>query len=302
MNQTAKGLDIIQTAAFVQEAASLEGFTKAPFVLLRLGTNIVFRSMDNAVVARVTHSLRITTDQINTQLHLVDNLIQNGAPFLKPLGPASLLADGRPVTFWPACQLPSISARALGTLTAKCHMVEHLPKMPLWSPSSHYGIKWRDRSTLMGELGVPADIYSFLQNRLTSRTTQVNNMWRELNQKCHPQVLLHGDIYPGNVVMVNNNYLFIDLDHTSFGPPEADLASPMGHYRRMRGSPNNLALFRTAYGLPIHSELLQSITEADETIQICWLASLWGQREGIEAEIYHRVETLNDPDALWHEF
>ena len=216
-----------EQATLVQAAASASGLGDGQYRLLRVSTNIVYTNDEDRVVARVAPSHE-TVDAANDRLRNIELLITAGAPLLSPLTAAQELANGRVVTYWPMGDTSEeISLDDMAEFVAEWHGVTPPLSLEMWTPGHQDGR--RERMIAAGvEADVPASALDFLLEEMHQARALLVEIWDELPHT-HPVVPLHGDLYPGKVVVHNDRNLLIDCDFMCSGPPEADLAQIVSH-------------------------------------------------------------------------
>lgn len=293
-------MDLDRLARLVDETAGGLGLTSAGFRLLRLGTQIVWGSMDNRVVARVAYMIDRPLERWSAELRIVESLARQGAPLLTPLCDAQSLADGRVATFWPMSDpVPRVGLEDVVGLVSRCHAVELLPGVEPWDPTESYLTRWRDRVPHLAARDVPTDVADLLSERLHERVETLAAYWAR-RQPASRRVVLHGDPYASNVVRRRDRRLaLIDFDLLAAGPPEVDLSAVLMQYKRYDGLPKVVERITGAYGATVDEQLLGHIAAADEAISNVWLACLWGVNPDAEEELLHRIRTADDPDTVW---
>ena len=301
---TDTGIDVERTARLVQDAARELELTVAAFRLLRVGNHIVLASRDDLVVARVAYTSRRPLEHHTAHLRRIEQLVEAGAPFVAPLRDPCRLSDGRIVTFWPMhSPVSELSLETLVELVGRCHRTEASDVAPLWDPSVSFLTRWTDRAPLIEARGVPASIRAFLGETLHHRVEELAECWRGLSGGAHAPVLIHGDAYPPNVVRRRDGSLaFVDLDFVGIGPPEVDLSSVRLQYERHDREPRVPQRIRAAYHGAVNDRLLALIYDADEVIELVWLACLWGIVPGADAELTRRFDHWDDPTLRWQLF
>ena len=295
-----EGLDLDTLARLVQETAGGLGLTTAGFRLLRLGTQIVWGSIDNQVVARVSYMIDRPLERWSAELRIVESLAQRGAPLLTPLCDAQPLDDGRVATFWPMSEpVPHVELEDVVGLVLRCHAVELPAGVEPWDPTVSYLTRWRDRVPHIAARDVPAEVRDLVRERLHERVEALAARWAT-RHRAHRTVVLHGDPYASNVVRRGDGRLvLIDFDLLATGPPEVDLSAVLMQYKRYDGLPRISERITDAYGATVDEQLLEHIAAADEAISNVWLACLWGVNPAAEEELQHRIRTSDDPDAVW---
>ena len=271
------------------EAAGIDGAWR----LIRVSTNTVLGNDTAAVVARVSR-VAGDTAAVRAATDIAATAATAGAPVVGPL-PVGVrnLGDGRPVTFWPLAEQPtSVSLSDVARLAERCHSTLCPSTVPAWTPDKLITRKRGDlRAAAVSSLPRPL-------------LRHVSDAWAEASamlQDCAETtdgVLVHDDLHPGNVVVVNGEMRLCDLDGLCSGAREADLAKMAFHCLRFIGA-EACDEFLSGYGLPFDEWLLERLRNVREVSACVWLASLWDLRRETRDEFVRRVETLNDPSQLW---
>ncbi len=284
-----------EQAILVQSTASAACLGDGHFELLRVGTNVVYANDADRVVARVAPPHE-TIELISNRLHNIELLIAEGAPVLAPISPAKKTADGRVVTFWPLGEpCEEIPLPEMAKLVAEWHQQTPPHSLERWTPGHQDGR--RERMIAAGrKAGVPARALDFLLAEMHESRASLVQAWNALPET-HPVVPVHGDLYPGNIVVHDDRTLLIDCDFMCCGPPEADLAQLISHYRRT--TDDDPEDFIAAYGLPVDAECLTKATRLREVDHGLWLASMWNVRLDSRDELMLRVEQWDDLSVRW---
>ena len=154
---------------------------------------------------------------------------------------------------------------------------EPSPALVAWDPRVSFLTRWTDRLPLMTARGVPVDVRGFLDEVLHRRVEALSECWAGLSSRGHPRVLIHGDTFPNNAVLLDDGTLaLVDLDYIGVGPPEVDLSAALIQYVRHDQEPAALERIHAAYHGSVDDRLLAHIYAADEAIELVWLSCLWG--------------------------
>lgn len=284
-----------EQAVLVQATASAAGLGDGSYELLRVGTNVVYTNNEDRVVARVAPKHE-TVELVGDRLQNIEMLITAGAPVLGPFTTPLEIADGRVVTYWPLGEPnEQISLHDLAMLVAEWHQASPPLSLEMWTPGHQDGR--RERMIAAGmEADVPAQALDFLLAEMHESRAELVEAWEDLPHT-HPVVPVHGDLYPGNVVVHNERTLLIDCDFMCCGPPEADLAQLISHYQRT--TDDNPEDFIAAYGLPVDAQFLRRATRLRELDHGLWLASMWNVRVESREELMLRVEQWDDLSIRW---
>ena len=288
--------EVASQAAEVALIARELGLSQEPYTLLRVGTNVVWTNPTDRVLARVGPKWR---NQAAAQqlLDVALRAIEVGAPFTCPLFPdAILLSNGTAVTFWPLGESVDPTPEQMAALSAHLHSLRIPAAIPAWSfTQSRIALRYRILANAI-EAGAPSEVTSCLAERYERIVADLCSIgWDNRSS-----VLLHGDLYPANVVTLNGSLLCCDLDDISYGPCEVDLCATGIHARRMWGG-NTCEYFLNAYPYPYDLGLVEALI-AEKNVGYClWLASLWESRPDSHGALMHQVATLDDPTALWED-
>ena len=296
--------DVERTADLVHYMARGLGLTSTGFRLLRVGNHIVLGSLDDRVVARVAYTSRLPLEYHEAHLNRICQLAAAGAPIVAPLCAAGRLSDDRVVTFWPMhSPTRHLSLEELVELVSRCHHSETTRDLTVWDPSVSYLTRWANRSPLMAARGVPAHVRRLLEELFHQRVEALAECWAGLSGGAHPQVLIHGDPYPPNVVRLGDGSLaLVDLDFIEIGPPEVDLCCLWLQFERHDQEPRVSDRILAAYHGAVNDQLMAQIYATDEVNEVVWLSCLWGVVPGADTEVLRRLEHWDDPTVQWQVF
>ena len=296
--------DVERTAELVHDTARGLGLTSAGFRLLRVGNHIVLGSLDDRVVARVAYTNSRPVEHHAAHLRRISRLSAAGAPMVAPLCAPSRLSDGRVVTFWPMhSPAGKVSLEALVDLVWRCHRSETTGDLTAWDPRVSYLTRWTERLPLMTARGVPAHVRTFLEEVFLRRVDSIAECWAGLSGGAHPQVLIHGDPHPPNVVRRDDGTLaLVDLDFIEIGPPEVDLCCLWLQFERHDQEPRVADRILSAYHGAVNDQLMAQIYATDEVNEVVWLSCLWGVVPGADTEVLRRLEHWDDPTVRWQVF
>jgi aminoglycoside phosphotransferase (APT) family kinase protein len=215
---------VARAVAAAVAVARAHGLTVAEPVLLNHGSNAVVHLRPSPVVARVATMTPLLRPDIarslGREVALAEALTAAGAAVVPPsdlLPPGPHEHDGLTLSFWryveflPDRPTAAEAGRALGELHAA---LAGLPPLwngsPLDTPLEDLAVfAWRG-----AELGAdPA---------LVERATELTEQLRPL--LAGPELTLHGDPHPGNLLRTAAGLRWADLEDTSRGPRGWDLA------------------------------------------------------------------------------
>lgn len=230
-------------------------------------------------------------DRLARELALAVWLADRGVPVARPAPSPALpqlaVIDGRPVTWW--SYLPSTtpgSPADLGALLRALHdQPEPWPDLPRLDPWARVAHQIEAASAALQA----ADV-----NRLGEHWALLQGEWDRSGLADAEPVVVHGDAYTGNTLMVDGRAVLLDFEDAALGPREWDLAAVAGSFRLGWTSPAAFAAFRSAYGA-----MIPSLGELDLLSRIilfrrcCWLASRTGREPALVPAARQRVSTLH---------
>lgn len=256
--------------------------------LLRVGNNYVYADRATETVYRVSVRDR-DTGELLRENQVLANLAAAGAPILGPSqAEPLLLSTGHTATVWPLGGTPeSDPAESLAPVLASLHATPPVDGMCTWAgfERGHY------RINVARSGGVPVAMVDEVDQRLQD-LERIFPGWSK-------ETVVHGDPHTGNLVRRNGTHLLIDLDDLALGCPEIDLAPLYTSYRRFDGIPGTWTDYLAAYGQPIDTDLLDWFSQLRLLTMIAWLFTLWDLRPESQAELTHRINTL-DKAAKWN--
>lgn len=187
--------------------------------LIRLGENAVYRLPDQ-IVARVTrpdhHEIARKEIQVARWLNA------SGIPAVRPVDDLTqpVYIGDRAVTWWHELGPHRPCGRTdLAAVLSRIHALP-LPTFELPQVHPFVGLASRIDSV---------HIYSTEDRKwLHSRLQDLEARYAELPSGL-PWCVIHGDAWGGNVVVTDDQIVVLDLERTSFGPPEWDLVSSAVH-------------------------------------------------------------------------
>lgn len=227
--------------AVAAKAARRHGEPSSESHLIRSGVHHVYRVGD--LVVRVARS----TADVNQHVNVGRFLGENGIAVPEVIGCGEV--TGRPYSVWEYvstdAQTP-VDYKALGVAVRNLHIIELGSVEGFGLPRCHE-LQWltidRDldlaRST---DVVAPEDIDLLEANVRRLRT------WRDQCDAAGLQVLCHGDVHPGNVIMRGGNAVLIDWDTICVGPPAWDHAMLLTLADRWGGHPDAYFHFADGYG------------------------------------------------------
>ena len=284
---------IVVVASQVRHLSRSLGLGDGPYELVRTGTNIVFANHNDKVLARVAPRL-LDVERVAATAAAAATLAAGGAPVVGPLTlRVSMTQQSMPMTFWPLGQPSDVSPRELAEMAAGCHRSNPPPQLDEWTPA--WLTAWRRKLiTAAADTDTPRPWLTVLRRRLEHAHNDIRDSWNPAT----PLVVVHGDLIPGNVVRFGDNPKLCDLDNVRLGPCEVDVAAAAMHSRRIWGG-DTWSEFRAAYPRSYRRGLVEALATEKEIADCLWMAAMWEIRPDCRSMLAHRVETLNDPCALW---
>lgn len=278
-------------AALASLRRALPHLPTSEFTLLRPpADNAMVHLSGLGVVARigVDHSHR---DRLARELKvaywLADRAVPSARPEPAPPLPQLALVDGRPVTWW--SYLPSTepcTPSDLGALLRDLHdQARPWPGLPRLDPWARV-----DHQIAAASAGLPAaDV-----ERLGEHWGLLHAEWDRAGLADAEPVVVHGDAYTGNTLVVEGQAVLLDFEDAALGPRGWDLAAVAGSFRLGWTPPAGFATFQAAYGGPFPSlGDLDLFTRIILFRRCCWLASRAGREPAVIPAARQRVSTLH---------
>lgn len=206
-------------------------------VLLRHGMNAIYRSDD--VVLRVASP----TAPAECSLELAAVLVDAGIPVVPPVRPDVVRTDGLSITAWRFVESTgqSIDWPVVGRAVRRVHDLasDDLPEgLPCPSPAAFPWWHFEARLASVQDSIDDAALHGM-------RTTLARHAsWDDFAH----DVICHGDVHPGNVIMSATGPLLIDWDLLCRAPTGWDHGPLMTWTERWGGSPGIYEAFAEGYG------------------------------------------------------
>ncbi len=204
-------------------------------VLMRMGMNAIFEA--DAMV------LRVSTPSVGAaaSLALADVLARQGLRVPVASRDDVVVHDGMSVTCWHRIESADepIDWRAVGAMVRVVHGLEPgvLPaSVPLPLPSA---LPWWDFDALLERTAAALDPAA---RRGIEDTIDRHRDWQSFGG----QVVCHGDVHPGNVIMTADGPVLIDWDLLCWAPPGWDHGPMLTWADRWSGPSSGLATHRAA--------------------------------------------------------
>jgi hypothetical protein len=204
--------------------------------LMRMGMNAIFET--DAMV------LRVSTPSVGAgaSLELADALASHGLRVPVASRDDVVVHDGMSVTCWHRVERADepVDWRAVGAMVRLVHGLDPrmLPEsVPLPSPSA---LPWWDFDALLERTAAALDAAA---RRGIEDTIDRHRNWQSFGG----QVVCHGDVHPGNVIMTADGPVLIDWDLLCWAPPGWD-HGPMLTWADRWSGPGDYAAFAEGYG------------------------------------------------------
>jgi aminoglycoside phosphotransferase (APT) family kinase protein len=207
-------------------------------VLLRAGMNALFRAGD--VIVRIGRP----SAPAELSIELASRLRDQGIAAPTPAAADVHIEGDLSATCWVRLvdSGEPIDWREVGAIVRRVHALApaDLPDgYPLPPPTA---FPWWDFETMMAELG--AEIDDAARAGL-EQAIERNAAWRQLDGV---NVVCHGDVHPGNVVMTADGPVVVDWDLMCTAPPGWDHAMLLTLAERWGGDPRVYPEFAEGYG------------------------------------------------------
>jgi len=213
---------------------------------LRVGMNAIYASGD--VVLRVG----APTVDAGWSLRLAEMLHARGLRVARPMRPDACHSGGLQVTCWERVHPVDVPIdwHGVGALVRRVHAIEPaaVPAgYPLPSPAR---FPWWDFDAL---LAATADAIAPAPLAGLRRAVERGRGWGDFDG-AHGTVLCHGDVHPGNVLMVADGPLLLDWDLLCRAPVGWDHAPMMTWGERWGGDGDEYARFAEGYGRSLRGD------------------------------------------------
>ncbi|HYN33701.1 MAG TPA: aminoglycoside phosphotransferase family protein [Ilumatobacteraceae bacterium] len=224
-----------------RKAAAIWGLSDP--VLMRVGMNAIFSS--GPLVMRVSSP----SVGARASLELVDVLAGHGLRVPEAARDDVVVSNGLSVTCWQRIEATGepIDWRAVGAMVRLVHGLdagELPPSVPLPSPSR---LPWWDFDALLERT---ASVLDDPARRGIEATIEHHHDWQSFDG----QVVCHGDVHPGNVMMSADGPVLIDWDLLCWAPPGWDHGPMLTWADRWGGGGFEYEAFAEGYGRSMASD------------------------------------------------
>jgi Ser/Thr protein kinase RdoA (MazF antagonist) len=274
------------------QASAVAGVDPRHAVLVRLGSNAVFRLTTAPVIVRVAqggNSAEAVLRQLDVARWLADEGVRAVRAWALPSGLAQpVLIDGRAVTFWESVNDEDEygNTAELGQILRRLHSLKAPTRLTL-PPHDPFG-KTRDRLARASELDDAE------RGFLSSRSEELAAVYQRLPWRLPPGPI-HDDANVGNLLRDRDGRpVLSDLDGFCIGPREWDLIQTALFYDRLGWhTEQEYRDFVDAYGYDLMQwSGYETLADVREVVMTAWLAST--AQPGTEAaeELARRISDL----------
>ncbi|MFD3506750.1 phosphotransferase enzyme family protein [Nocardia sp. NPDC058666] len=273
------------TRSVLEEAATISGIDPDGAVLIRRGSNSIYRIGD--LIARIGTTGAAEVAQ--QELRISQWLSHSGLPAVEAADVAipMVVVDGRPVTWWKRIpdHRPSTPAELGAALQ---HLHDLAPPTAFALPDYDPFLGIRQRIVVAGDLAVED------RNWLLAHHDSLLDHYMNLDPPA-VRAVIHGDAWQGNVVVPSDGVpTILDLERVSMGRKEWDLVQIAADYVDFdRLSSHDYASFVDAYDCDVTAHgsfrLLANIQE------LRWTAFALSQSETnakASEQVRHRLACL----------
>ena len=294
-----KQANVKQLCQQLQTVSRKLNLAQADWQLLRLGNAWVFKNPKDELIARI-HVQNNDRQLLNQQLKLYTRLAEANYPLVKPLLEEMIsLKNNLLVSFWPLGQnnLRDLNSQNFIELLKNCHQITPLKGLAVWESDMPKAKRYRQLRQAQNA-GADTGMLKHLKTLFERSQANLDNYCRN---KSFPQVIIHGDLYHGNIIKLNNKLLLCDLDYLSLGPKERDLATVQVDCRRYLKT-NFWPKIIENYPFGYDAKLLQLLVEAQEIGDCIYTIALHDINPETRQEIKRRLKHWHQPSFKWLPF
>ena len=246
--------------------------------------HLVLAERSAGLVARVRPTSEVTPYNVFANLRLVAALARRGAPVVAPAWPKPILLEQGEVshiaTLWPLGNSRRVTFDEMAEVLRQIHDIPPPTEIRSWVKAA-YGRVLADAQALRLVQPNPPSADS-VDECIAMATLCLRSLSALLEDA--PDVVVHGDAHPANIITLDGEVLACDLDRVSLGPPEADLAVALMHSRRYPGAdPEAGEHLVSAYRRPLNRELLEACVAARDISKLVSLVRCWEEPQASDS-------------------
>lgn len=245
-----------------------------------LPTPELLRAGMNAIHVAGSVALRVSAPSVDAVAALDLHRFLTGVGVRVPAAarPDVVVVEGLSVTCWERLAASSVPTdwRSVGSMVSTVHRLHHAslpPSVPLPRPAS---FPWWDFDEL---LAGTADTLDADARRGLEAAVERHRGWQDATG----EVVCHGDVHPGNVMMTDEGPVLLDWDMLCWAPPGWDHGPLLTWATRWGGDPGAYEAFADGYGRSLAGD---RATEAFAELRL------------VAATLMRLAAGRRDPDAM----
>ena len=245
------------------------------------------------MIARVRQIGEVSAEAINTNLKVVREAAAAGAPILAPILTEVLTFDTPKqsylATLWPLADNRLVTPNEMAGVLHGIHDTPPPAGVSAWIDVRHGTTRQKAASLRELDNPPPVDVIDECVSLVEESMGELERLLVDA-----PEVLLHGDAHPANIVIFKGKPVGIDFDDFSIGPAEADLSLTFVHAERYPGmDPTAGEKLTRAFGRPHNAELLLAIIRARTASKLVSLGRAWSE-PGARESILQRIKVIHE--------
>lgn len=276
------------------ESLRVAGVSRPHPKLVRVGATAIFQDCEAGLIVRIGGELA----ESQRNIRVTQAMSQVGVPVLQPILTEPLIMQGLCVTVWP---LVVGGLRPTSQAIGKIARILHDQASELSSALKKAGVSLNcfveeELRRIQKRIMKADDAGIFSRKTLMSFSQKVEDIALKLAEHSSDNnVVVHGDLYPGNTVADGEKIWLIDLDMVSFGPPVVDIVPELVRERRFPGLGASYNQFVEGYGdEPTDAITLQLFTKLREITIVSWIAELAVRKPTVMNEARRRLYTISE--------
>jgi len=292
------GWGVGQATAVANHVAAERGLQAR---LLRFGSNGLF-ALGDKMVLRVSPSNR----RVERGLRFARVAAAHGLPVLQPISETVTVIAGLKVTEWPHIKPVDrpVDYHWLGTVACQIHDSSANLARACSLDLAHNELGATQLQKVRTRLDILYNSGLFSKrsvNKLEQRYQRLAEQWAAT--VWDKLVVLHGDLYAGNVLTARSGSVLIDFDQVAVGPRAWDQVPVEVQVRRFGLNVSCLTDFAHGYGTPLDNDPgYELLVQFRELASATWVAALSLERSGLMPEVKLRLATLSsesDSEIPW---